>query len=101
KLCSRLANLAVFLLTGLPILSFMQFLGGIDPNLVVSGYVATGLTALGLAGVSILASTYCKRPRDAIAVSYLGVFAYYAVSTLLWVYRSSLISWIPDFTFYE
>jgi ABC-type transport system involved in multi-copper enzyme maturation permease subunit len=101
KLCSRLANLAVFLLTGLPILSFMQFLGGIDPNLVVSGFVATGLTALGLAGVSILASTYCKRPRDAIAVSYLTIFAYYGLSTVLWAYRSNVITWTPYSIFDE
>jgi hypothetical protein len=67
-------------LTGLPILSFLQFLGGIDPNLVLAGYAVTGLTMLGLAGLSILASAYCKRSRDAIAICYLIVFAYYAVS---------------------
>src|SRR5271165_790050 len=36
KFVSRLANLAIFILTGLPIISFLQFLGGIDPNLVLA-----------------------------------------------------------------
>ena len=42
KLGSRLANLTVFILTGLPILSFLQFLGGVDPNLVLAGFVGNG-----------------------------------------------------------
>src|SRR5207244_3797186 len=48
KLLSRLANLTLFLLTGLPILSLIQFLGGVDPNLVLAGFVATLMTMLGL-----------------------------------------------------
>jgi ABC-type transport system involved in multi-copper enzyme maturation permease subunit len=91
KLGSRLANLTIFVLTGLPILSFLQFLGGIDPNLVLAGYLGTGLTMLGLAGVSILASTYCRRSRDAIAVSYLVVFAYYAISFVVLYWQH----WLP------
>src|SRR5262249_15536673 len=32
KLAARIGNLALFLLTGLPVLSLMQFFGGIDPG---------------------------------------------------------------------
>jgi len=50
KLGSRLANLLLFVLTGLPILSILQFLGGVDPNLVLAGFAATFLTMAGLGG---------------------------------------------------
>jgi ABC-type transport system involved in multi-copper enzyme maturation permease subunit len=83
KLGARLANLVLFVLTGLPILSFLQFLGGVDPNLVLAGFAATGLTMLALGGLSVFTSIHFKKPRDAIAVTYLFIVAYYAVSLLL------------------
>jgi ABC-type transport system involved in multi-copper enzyme maturation permease subunit len=83
KLAARLANLSLLILTGLPILSAVQFLGGVDPNLVLTGFAATALTMLGLAGVSILQSTYARRPRDAIALTYLVLVGYYVLSFLL------------------
>jgi ABC-type transport system involved in multi-copper enzyme maturation permease subunit len=83
KLVARLANLSLFLLTGLPILSMIQFLGGVDPNLVLAGGAFTALTMAGLGALSILNSTYFKKPRDAIALTYLGVVAYLVVSFLL------------------
>jgi len=83
KLVARLANLTLFVLTGLPILSLIQFLGGVDPNLVLAGCAATALTMAGLGALSILNSTYFKRPRDAIALTYLGMVAYLATSFLL------------------
>jgi ABC-type transport system involved in multi-copper enzyme maturation permease subunit len=96
KLVSRLANLTLFLLTGLPILSLIQFLGGVDPNLVLAGGVFTALTMAGLGGLSILNSTYCKKPRDAIALSYLGMVAYLALSFVLFIWqlsRPAALSW--------
>jgi ABC-type transport system involved in multi-copper enzyme maturation permease subunit len=80
KLVARLASLALLVLTGLPILGLLQLLGGVDPNLVLAGFAATGLTMLGLAGLGILCSTYARRARDAIALTYAGLFAYYVLS---------------------
>jgi ABC-type transport system involved in multi-copper enzyme maturation permease subunit len=85
KLASRLANLALLVLTGLPILSFLQFLGGVDPNLVLAGFAATALTMLSLAGLSMLNSVLTKRPRDAIALTYLGAVAYLLLSGASWL----------------
>jgi ABC-type transport system involved in multi-copper enzyme maturation permease subunit len=82
KLLSRLANLTLFLLTGLPILSILQFLGGVDTELMLAGFAATGLTMLGIACVSILFSTLLKRSRDAIGLTYLALIAYCGVGTL-------------------
>ena len=53
---ARLLNLTLLLLTGLPILSLLQFMGGVDPNLVVTAFVAAGCTMVSLASVSILQS---------------------------------------------
>jgi ABC-type transport system involved in multi-copper enzyme maturation permease subunit len=82
KLLSRLANLTLFLLTGLPILSILQFVGGVDTQLMLFGFAGTGLTMLGIASVSILFSTLFKKPRDAIGLSYLFIVAYGSLATL-------------------
>src|SRR5262249_45248666 len=54
KLLSRVANMTLLLLTGLPILSILQFLGGVDSQLMLAGFAGTGLTILGIASVGIL-----------------------------------------------
>jgi ABC-type transport system involved in multi-copper enzyme maturation permease subunit len=82
KLLARVANLTLLILTGLPILSLTQFLGGVDPNLVIAGFAATALTMLSLASFSILCSVYVRKPRDAIVLTYLGAAAYLAVTLL-------------------
>jgi ABC-type transport system involved in multi-copper enzyme maturation permease subunit len=88
KLLSRLANLTLFVLTGLPILSLIMFLGGVDPNLVLAGFAATALTMAGLGGLSILNSVSFKRPRDAVTMTYMALVAYMALSFVSVVYRS-------------
>ena len=63
KLTSRLVSLALLLLVSLPILSLMQFLGGVDPGMLLACFLATGLTMTSLASVSILASVFARRTR--------------------------------------
>jgi ABC-type transport system involved in multi-copper enzyme maturation permease subunit len=93
KLASRLANLTLLLLTGLPILSLLQFLGGVDPGLVLAGFAATGVTLLSLGGLSLLNSVLARRAREAIVYTYLAGVAYLAVAGL------SLLLLIPDLGF--
>jgi len=83
KLVSRLANLTLLVLTGLPILAMLQFIGGIDPDHVLAGFAATGLTAASLAALSILWSVHSRKPRDAIILAYLTAIAYVIVGSLL------------------
>lgn len=83
KVVSRLANMALIILTGLPVLSFTQLLGGVDPNLVLAGFAATGLTLASLGAFSILCSVYARKSRDAILLTYLGMATYLSVATLL------------------
>ena len=90
KLLSRLANMTLFLLTGLPILSILQFMGGVDAELMLAGFAGTGLTMLGLASVSILCSTLFQKPRDAIGMTYLLIITYVALGALFKSMAASL-----------
>jgi ABC-type transport system involved in multi-copper enzyme maturation permease subunit len=81
KLLSRLANLTLLLLTGLPVLSILQLIGGVDPQLMLAGFAGIGLSMLGIASVSILFSTLFKKPRDAISLTYLFLLAYASVTS--------------------
>jgi ABC-type transport system involved in multi-copper enzyme maturation permease subunit len=76
KLLARLGYLTLLLMTGVPVLSAVQFLGGVEPALVFAGFVGTALTVAGLAGVSVLASVYARRSRDAIVLTYLVLGLY-------------------------
>jgi ABC-type transport system involved in multi-copper enzyme maturation permease subunit len=86
KLVSRIANLSMMILAGLPILSFLQFMGGVDPNLVLATFVATFATMFSLAGVSMFFSVQLRKSRDAIALTYITYAAYLAISTFLSIF---------------
>ncbi len=85
KLVARVGNLLMLLLAGIPVLSCVQFFGGIDPliMLVVNG--ATVMTMLGLVGISMVNSVQRRRGRDAVIVTYAVAFGYLCVCQLLWV----------------
>ena len=82
KFLSRLANMSMFLITGLPIMSVLQFMGGVDTHLMLAGFAATGLTMLGVGALSILFSTIFQKPRDSIGMTYLVIVAYIAIGTV-------------------
>src|SRR5262245_11358996 len=77
QLVSRLANLALFFIAGLPILSLMQLFGGVSPELLWCGFAATLLSLISLSSISLWFSMQMKKPRDAIVLSYLLVICYY------------------------
>ncbi len=94
KLIARLATLSLILLTGLPIFSLLQLLGGVDPNLLLSGFAATAMTLLSLASLSLLNSVYATKPRTAILLTYLQAGAYFVFSYVaLWVYDVGKMPW--------
>ncbi len=82
KLIARVANLLVLLMAGLPVLAFVQFWGGVDPELVLVGYAAIGLTVVSIAAFSIYQSVRARKARDAIVTSYFFLFAYFGFSYL-------------------
>jgi len=79
---ARLGTMLLIVLGGLPILAILQFMGGIDPNIVLAGFAFTGLSMVGLAGVSILHSVYASKTRRALVLTYLTVGAYLILSGL-------------------
>jgi ABC-type transport system involved in multi-copper enzyme maturation permease subunit len=82
KLAARAVSLSLVLLAGLPVLALTQFWGGIDPNLLLAGFAATGITIASVASVSTLVSVTTKRAREAIIKTYLVVGAF-VVLTLI------------------
>jgi ABC-type transport system involved in multi-copper enzyme maturation permease subunit len=98
KVASRLLNLSLLLLAGIPILAFLQFLGGVDIVLVLAGFVATALTMFSLAGLSMLNSVLCRRARDAVVMTYLMAFAYLVLANGAWIVKLILRAsrWWPE-----
>jgi ABC-type transport system involved in multi-copper enzyme maturation permease subunit len=84
-LFARMGNLALVLLAGLPVLSFLQFVGGGDPDLLLAGFLLAGLTMIGLAGLCMVFSLYARKPRQAIVRTYLVVVGYLVLSGLSWL----------------
>ena len=83
KLGARMLHVGVFMLVGLPIMSLLSLFGGVDPRWVLMSFVGTASTAWLLSATSIWASTWSKRPRDAITFVYLLEFA--------WLFLPSII----------
>lgn len=83
KLAARVTVLLMFVLAGLPLVAFLQLFGGIDPDLLLAGTAATVVTVLGLAAVSVFFSTTMRKPRDAIALTYMAALLYLVGSGFL------------------
>jgi ABC-type transport system involved in multi-copper enzyme maturation permease subunit len=67
---ARLANLLLLLLTGVPVLMLVAFLGGVSPAQVLAAVILTGMTVLALSSLSILSSTLSRTALVAIASTY-------------------------------
>ena len=93
KLAARIANLLMYVLAGMPVLAFLQLFGGIDPELALSAAAATATTVIGLAALSVLCSTLCKKSRDAIAISYALAFVYLLVSAAVGLLGQAGLRW--------
>lgn len=85
KMLARLANIALLLLAGLPILSLMEFSGGVAPDWVLVAFAATFITMLSLGTLSTLCSVYARKSLNALICTYLIVIVYLAVSATLQV----------------
>jgi ABC-type transport system involved in multi-copper enzyme maturation permease subunit len=86
KLLARLLHVGVFLAVGLPVLSLVSLFGGVEPLGVVLMYAATASTACFLGALSILVSTFSRRPREANSQVYILGIA--------WLFCPSLIAWL-------
>lgn len=83
KLMARLLHIVVFLSIGLPVMSLLSLFGGVEPILVLGVYAATLSTAVILASLAILISTFARRPREATSQVYLLALAWLFVPGLI------------------
>jgi ABC-type transport system involved in multi-copper enzyme maturation permease subunit len=83
KLVSRLAYMGLLMLAGLPVLALLQFLGGVEPALILAGFAAAGSMLFSLASLSILNSVIADKPRTAIFLTYFEVTLYFLASIYL------------------
>jgi hypothetical protein len=60
----------------------LQLLGGVDPDLVLAGFLLTGLTMLSTASVSVLVSLHNTTTWNATFRTYLAMLAYFAFTLL-------------------
>jgi ABC-type transport system involved in multi-copper enzyme maturation permease subunit len=75
KLAARMLQVFGLLLTGLPVLGLLQLLGGVDPNLVIAGFLMTTLFALTLGSLGLEMSLAARSPFGSISRTYLvGLF---------------------------
>jgi ABC-type transport system involved in multi-copper enzyme maturation permease subunit len=70
KLTSRIIHLIGFVLAGFPILSLIQFWGGIDMLLIVGNLVNTLLNIITLGSMCLLASVLAKTVAGAVMTCY-------------------------------
>lgn len=68
---ARLANLLLLVAAGLPVLGFLQFLGGVDPQLVLAGFALVVLTMLSVGSLSMVVSVFAPRTIPALLHAYI------------------------------
>jgi ABC-type transport system involved in multi-copper enzyme maturation permease subunit len=73
----------LLILTGLPFLALLLLLGGLDPGLILASFIASGMTLLSIACLSIFNSVLAAKPRTAIFATYAEVLAYFVTSLLI------------------
>ncbi|WP_422930343.1 ABC transporter permease subunit [Singulisphaera sp. PoT] len=86
KLASKLLQLGVLILIGIPVLSLISLFGGVEPIHIAASLVASLTTVFFLATLSILISVHARRPREAISLAYLLAG--------FWLFAPGLIQWI-------
>jgi ABC-type transport system involved in multi-copper enzyme maturation permease subunit len=76
KLISRISNLVLLLLAGVPILALLQLMGGVDPALLLAAFVYTLLTMLSMGAACLVFSASAPRLRQAVFTTYFFIVGY-------------------------
>ena len=92
RLASRMLQLTVCLLVPLPIVSLASLFGGISGEDLAAAWIIAGSTLLGVGGVSLAASLWAKRGRDAVIASYLVLAALFLFPILVNVILDHIVS---------
>lgn len=90
KLLARVLAVCSQLLAGLPVLAIAMLLGGIGPEALAMVFLATVVTLLVVAAMSLAVSTWTRRTRDAITRAYLVLLAWLVVPLALYALAENL-----------
>jgi ABC-type transport system involved in multi-copper enzyme maturation permease subunit len=87
KLFTRLLQVGLLVLTGLPVLGLLQFMGGVDPQLVLASFAALAVTGLSLGSLGLACALFARRPQNAAWRAYQLILAYAALSAVsIWLW---------------
>jgi ABC-type transport system involved in multi-copper enzyme maturation permease subunit len=79
-LASRAAHLILILITALPILGFLIFLGGVEPEMLLAACIGSLVLTLSVGSISMVASIACRTVAGALAAIY-AIVALLAIAT--------------------
>jgi ABC-type transport system involved in multi-copper enzyme maturation permease subunit len=83
KLLSRVTQLLVLALVGLPVVCFFGVIGDLDPGYLLALLAASAVLITGTAALSLLASVWCRQTRDAVLCTYLVLVAAFTLAGLV------------------
>ncbi|MHC5540134.1 ABC transporter permease, partial [Singulisphaera rosea] len=92
KMLGRAANLAVFLLIGLPITSLLALFGGVAADYIVVAYLGTFSTAAFAVALTMLVSTLARRVRQALLIAYVALLAWLFLPTMVAAFGITLFA---------
>jgi ABC-type transport system involved in multi-copper enzyme maturation permease subunit len=93
KLLTRLLQVGLLVLTGMPVLGLLQIMGGVEPALVLACFAALALTGLSLGGLGLACAVLVKKPQNAAWRAYQVVLLYAALSALsIWYWELPYVS---------
>jgi ABC-type transport system involved in multi-copper enzyme maturation permease subunit len=88
KLTTRLLQVGLLVLTGLPVLAIVQLLGGVDAALMLASFAALAFTAIDLACLGLFCGVFVRKHQNAAWRAYQVMVAYLALSLLsIWYFE--------------
>ena len=80
KLLARVCQIMVLTLVALPIVCFFGVVGDLDVGFVAMLFAASAVLVIATTAVSLLASVWCQRTRDAVLCTYLALLAGFSLA---------------------
>ncbi len=95
KVLGRAPHLAVFLAVGLPVVCLLGLIGGVSPESVAMAYIGTASTATMAVALTVLASTLCRRVRQAVLVAYVVLLGWQLIPVVLLALGRGRVNVLP------
>ena len=94
KLAARMLHIGAFIVLGLPVMCLLTLFGGVAWDYVVVAYVGTFSITIFAASLAVMISTFARRVRQAVLVTYVLLIAWLIVPPVF----DGVCSWLyPEF----